>query len=571
MKYPGIIGVLLAVLALGCTAALGADWVQWGGRPDKNMVSAETGLPDTFTPGEKDPQGAGIKMETTQNVRWAARLGAMTCSTPAVAGGKVFVGTMRDDCGALLCLDEASGKPLWQWMAPVRDDVPPEIDGRRCEFSRFPRQLGVCSSPAVDGDRLYFVDHRLSVLCVTTAGKPRSAAPASAKAAEKPAPPAPAKPADSAKPADPGAKDKSAKPPAPKVQWPEGPGEADVVWQFDMWKFGIRPSDACDCSPVYDDKFVYVCSANGCDRQAELNKHDEFRKVPAPDAPNVIVLDKKTGCLVAADDVRFPDRLLHGQWSSLALGQVGTKTLIFFGGGDGRCYALEAPASAGLPGGKPAVLKTVWVVDCNPKEYQLYGDMPLITHYCLGDRRRSDALNKVQDGSFVGMSEIIATPVFHKGRVYIAIGRDPEHGRGRGALWCIDAAKTGDITESGKIWCYQGLDRSLSTVSISGGLLYICDVAGRLHCLDAETGNLQWVFETGSKVWGSTLVADGKIYMPTEKGLFILAAGKDLKFLSKIILGAPVWASPVAANGTLFVTSKNWMWAVQKRPAGAKP
>ena len=65
-------------------------------------------------------------------------------------------------------------------------------------------------------------------------------------------------------------------------------------------------------------------------------------------------------------------------------------------------------------------------------------------------------------------------------------------------------------------------------------------------------------------------MADGKIYMPTEKALFILAAGKDLKFLSKIILGAPVWASPVAANGTLLVTSKNWMWAVQKKPA-AKP
>jgi hypothetical protein len=255
--------------------------------------------------------------------------------------------------------------------------------------------------------------------------------------------------------------------------------------------------------------------------------------------------------------------MLHGQWSSLALGQVGGKTLIFFGGGDGRCYAFEAPTA--VPE-KPVILKKVWVVDCNPREYQVF-DVPLITHYCLGDRRRSDALNKVQDGNFVGMSEIIATPVFYKNRVYIAIGRDPEHGRGRGALWCIDATKTGDITESGKIWCYQGLDRSLSTVSIADGLVYCADVAGRLHCLDADTGKVQWIFETGSKVWGSTLVADGKVYLPTEKALWILAAGKEMKMLSKIILGAPAWPSPVAANGTLFVTSKNWMWAVQKKPA----
>ena len=35
------------------------------------------------------------------------------------------------------------------------------------------------------------------------------------------------------------------------------------------------------------------------------------------------------------------------------------------------------------------------------------------------------------------------------------------------------ASKTGDITRSGKIWGYQGLDRSMSTVSIADGLLYI--------------------------------------------------------------------------------------------------
>ena len=583
---------LAGSLALSCllisgSAAPGADWPQWGGRPDKNMVSAETGLPESFVPGEKDPQGSGILMQTTQNVRWAARTGSMTCSTPAVAGSKVFLGTMRDDLGLLLCLDEATGKPLWQWVAPVRDDVPQTIDGRRCEFARFPRQLGVCSSPAVDGDRLYFVSQRLEVLCLTTRGKPKSAAPAKAV---KHAPPPGEKP------------DAAPSKTAPKVAWPEGPGEADVVWSFDLWAYGIRPSDACDCSPVFDENFVYVCTANGVDRQAEANKQDEFRKAPAPGAPNVMVLDKNTGVLVAVDDVRFPERMLHGQWSSLALGKVGDKTLILFGGGDGRCYALEAPPASAAPvkaglsaeasgfakasglrsrsgcfggvgtpdesakaGEKPLILKKVWSVDCNPPEYQVYGDMPLITHYCLGDRRRSDTLNKVQDGSFVGMSEIIATPVFYKNRVYVAIGRDPEHGRGRGALWCIDATKSGDITQGGKVWLYQGLDRSLSTVSIAGGLVYCADVAGRLHCLDAETGKLFWVHETNSKVWGSTLVADGKVYMPTDKGLVVLAAGKELNPIGKVNVGAPVWASPVAANGTLFVTSKNYLWAVQKK------
>jgi outer membrane protein assembly factor BamB len=582
--------------------ARGADWTQWGGHTDKNRVSQEKGLPESFVPGDKDPQGGGIKMETTQNVKWAARLGAMTCSTPAVAGGKVFIGTMRDDQGVFLCLDEATGKPLWQWMAPVRE-VPATIDGRRFEFGRFPKQLGVCSSPAVDGDRVYFVTQRLEVLCLSVNGRPKTsgapaagkpaAPPAKAPSAKTPSAKAPsaktlAAPATSGKTGAPAVPAPAAKPDAPPAKaavpvpagkkdeaahapWPEAPGEAETIWMFDIWDLGVRPSDACNCSPVVDERFVYVCTANGVDRQAESNAHDEFRQVPAPTAPNVIVLDKKTGRLVAMDDVQFPERMLHGQWSSLALGKVGGKTLIFFGGGDGRCYAFEAPgpaaAAAGAPvADKPVILKKVWSVDCNPPEYQEAArTMPLITHYCLGDKRRSDSLNKKGDGTFVGMSEIIATPVFYKNRVYIAIGRDPAHGRGRGALWCIDATQTGDITQTGKVWCYQGLDRSLSTVSIADGLLYVSDVAGRLHCLDAETGNCYWVHEANSQTWGSTLVADGKVYMPTEKGFWVLAAGKEMKPIGKINLGAPVWASPVAANGVLYVASTRYLWAVQKK------
>jgi outer membrane protein assembly factor BamB len=164
------------------------------------------------------------------------------------------------------------------------------------------------------------------------------------------------------------------------------------------------------------------------------------------------------------------------------------------------------------------------------------------------------------------MSEIIGTPVCINDRVYVAIGRDPEHGRGRGALHCIDATGTGDITKTGKIWTYQGLDRTLSTASVSDGLVYLSDVGGRLHCLDQGTGACHWIHDTHCEVWGSTLVADGKVYMPTSKGLWVLAAGRELKVLGRISLGARVLASPVVANGTLYVASTGgWLWAVSNQ------
>ena len=119
---------------------------------------------------------------------------------------------------------------------------------------------------------------------------------------------------------------------------------------------------------------------------------------------------------------------------------MGGRKLVFLGGGDGACYAFEA--LAGVPAAnktgtvpvlfEPAILKTAWRADCNPPEYRDFGGMDLFKHYTLGDRRRKDSINRLDNGLFVGMSEIIATPVFHQGRVYVAIGRDPEHGRGRG-------------------------------------------------------------------------------------------------------------------------------------------
>ena len=178
------------------------------------------------------------------------------------------------------------------------------------------------------------------------------------------------------------------------------------------------------------------------------------------------------------------------------MGKVGDKTLIFFGGADGVCYAFETLAS--VPE-KPVYLTKVWSYDCNPPSYKFRDGKPI--HYTDGDRRRRHSPNK-DDGLYVGPSEIIATPVFHNNRVYVAIGQDPMHGRGKGMLHCIDATKTGDITETGRIWSYDGMDRTIAAATIADGLVYIPDIAGRVHCLDADSGKCYWVYETEAESLG---------------------------------------------------------------------
>ena len=289
--------------------------------------------------------------------------------------------------------------------------------------------------------------------------------------------------------------------------------------------------------------YLYVGTSNGVDRS--------HTHVPCPKSPSLIVLDKKTGRLVAKDDANFGPNILHGGWSSPSLGVVDGRTLIFFGGPDGFCYAFDAKAEPG-PAGKPGKLKVVWKFDCNPPEYRLRD----------GKKIPYQLAHKPTGGE--GPSECIATPVFHNNRVYIDIGQDMLHGVVPGCLSCIDATKTGDISQTGKVWQCKEVDRSLSTVAVADGLVYAADYTGNLRCLEADTGKIVWTFDTHGHIRSSPFLADGKVYMGTESGqLFVLAAGREMKELAKIRMDTAVQCTPIVANGVLYFATAARLVAVK--------
>ena len=173
-----------------------------------------------------------------------------------------------------------------------------------------------------------------------------------------------------------------------------------------------------------------------------------------------------------------------------------------------------------------------------------------------------------------GPSEINATPVFTKTASMPLSARTTEHGEGVGILTCIDATQTGDVTKTAKIWSYDKIHRSLSTVSIdpNTGLLFVGDFSGIVHCFDAETGKLYWTHDLKAHIWGSTLVADGKVYLGDEDGdLVVMAATKEKKIISETNLGAAIYSTPVVANGVIFVHTQEHLFAfydaVEKRRA----
>ena len=297
-----------------------------------------------------------------------------------------------------------------------------------------------------------------------------------------------------------------------------GPNDADGIWAFDMMEeVGAYPHNLANSSPVILGDLVYVSTSNG---------HDESHvNVPSPRAPAIIAVNKNNGEFVWEQN-HVEDRILHGQWSTPAAGTIGGVTQVVMGEGDGWVRSYEA-----LTG------KKLWEFDTNPKD-------------SVWPKTRN---------------EIIATPVIHGDRVYIGNGQDPEHGEGIGHMYAIDGTKRGDITETGLIWHFGDIRRTISTAAVVDGLVYIASFSGFLHCLDADTGEEYWQYDAFASIWGSPFVVDGKVYLGDEDGdVVILEHGKTMNLLTELNMGNSVYSTPVPANGTLFLNNRNRLFALEE-------
>jgi len=499
-----------ALIAVGISSALAIpllaeDWPTWGRDGTRNMVSNEKDLPVTIEVAEGDD---AIDVAKSKGVLWAAKLGSQTYGNPVVAGGKVYVGTNNEsprdekyqgDYGNLYCLDEKTGKFLWQLVTPKL------AAGRNVDWE----DCGICSSPAVEADRVYVVTNRAEVLALDTAGLANG---------------------NDGDFKDEGAY--AAGPGQPPVT--PGPTDADIIWRYDMrFELGVFPHFQTASNPLIVGDRLYITTSNGVDWS---DKH-----IPAPYAPALICLDKKTGRLIGQEKAGISARTFYCNWSAPAVGEVGGRQTIVFGGGDGFLYGFDPVPSA------DGALVELWRIDANPPQYRNKDGKPV----------------KYRDGE--GPSEIIATPVIVAGRVYVAIGQDPEHGGGVGAMNCVTVESTGGKLTPKILWQNTEIGRTMSTAAVANGMVLVPELLGIVHCLDAETGKSIWRHDVESNVWGSSLVADGKIYVGNESAeLVILEEGKAEKKLATIDMLAPVFSSPITANGVLYVATGSHLFALKK-------
>jgi outer membrane protein assembly factor BamB len=426
------------------------------------------GTPDrNMVSNMKDPPTTW-DVATKKNVKWVAALGSQTYGNPTVAEGMVFVGTNNE---AMRNPKEPGDRGVLKAFRASDGEFLWQNTSEKLPAGRvndWPYQ-GVCSSPLVENGTLYYVTNRCEIVSLN-----------------------------------------------PK-NYKEG--KPEIHWKFDMMEeVGSQPHNMSNSSPVSFGDLIYVSTSNG---QDESHVH-----VPSPRAPSIIALNKKTGKL-AWEDNSVGEKILHGQWSSPAVGKIAGVDQVVIGQGDGWVRGYEAVSG-----------KKLWEFDLNPKD-------------SVWPKTRN---------------EVISTPVIYDNVVYIANGQDPEHGEGPGHLYAIDASKRGDITKTGQIWHYDKIRRSISTGAIHDGVLYYADFSGFLHALDVKTGKPYWVHDLLAAIWSSPIVIGGNVYQGDEDGdIVVLKAGREKKVIAEMNMGSSVYCTPVPAHGMLFIANRNQLFGVGGR------
>jgi outer membrane protein assembly factor BamB/HEAT repeat protein len=289
---------------------------------------------------------------------------------------------------------------------------------------------------------------------------------------------------------------------------------ADIVWELDMCaRLGVFAHEATNSEVLAVGDLLMVSTSNG--------QNEGHNRVPAPRAPSLIAVNKQTGEVVWRA-IGAGGQVLHGQWSSPVAADVNGRMQILFGGGDGWLRAYDAASG-----------HEIWRFDGNPKDARW---LP-----------RPRVLSR---------SSIIASPVVDDGRVFVAMGQSPGHGNGPSLVHAINPNGQGDVTGSRLLWSSRDVGRVVGTPIVRDGLLYVGDLGGTLHCLDAATGAHVWKHETGEAIWGSLLFAGDRLYVGNEAGMMaVLRAGRRKELLAEIDMGAALYSPPALVGDALYVAT----------------
>lgn len=154
---------------------------------------------------------------------------------------------------------------------------------------------------------------------------------------------------------------------------------------------------------------------------------------------------------------------------------------------------------------------------------------------------------------------VIPRPVYAHGLLFLSTSYN------QAKLLAISPEGTGDVTRTHLKWSIsRGAPHTPSALVVGREVYFVSD-RGIASCADAESGKLHWQHRLGGNFSASPVYADGRIYLQSEQGVTtVIKPGTRYKRLAVNRLGERTLASPAVAEGAIFLRTETKLYRFEK-------
>ncbi|MBI5386813.1 MAG: PQQ-binding-like beta-propeller repeat protein [Verrucomicrobia bacterium] len=177
------------------------------------------------------------------------------------------------------------------------------------------------------------------------------------------------------------------------------------------------------------------------------------------------------------------------------------------------------------------------------------------------DARTGRELWKVQYPDW----SVAPRPLYDKGLVFFVTGLNKKE------LWAVKTGGQGDVTDTHVAWKLKTQVGKYASPILVDGLIYTAAEENFVSCVDAATGQIIWTERIGGKYAASPVYADGRLYLFSQQGTTtVLKPGRTFEALATNALAGGFMASPAVSGKAFFLRTKTHLYRIEAAASGGQ-
>ncbi|MGE0882005.1 MAG: PQQ-binding-like beta-propeller repeat protein [Blastocatellales bacterium] len=159
-----------------------------------------------------------------------------------------------------------------------------------------------------------------------------------------------------------------------------------------------------------------------------------------------------------------------------------------------------------------------------------------------------------------GQHSASTRPVLGHGMIFYPTGFS------NGQLYAVRTGGNGLITDTHVAWRVKRGASNKPSILLIDDLIYMIGDTGIATCVEAKTGEIVWQQRIGGEYSASPVYADGKIWMFSEEGkTTVIKPGRTFEKLAENNLEDGFLASPAIAGKAFYLRTRTHLYRIEKR------